>query len=298
MTDHEPHFAVMFADIAGSTRLYEKLGNKRAQAIVAEVLALLSVIIQRHGGTVVKTIGDEIMSHFPNAHAGASAALEIQQTLEKDAPRAQQKIAARIGLHWGPALLKHNDLFGDAVNIAAAITGIARARQIITTGETIGQLTSPPLRRSRLLDHIQIKGKQQQIIVHELIWEEKGDVTTLIPALAMPTVAADAGPLILRCGTHAYRCGSTDIFMLGRADDCALVVPSHLASRQHARIECRRGKYMLMDQSTNGTWLRNEDQPDIYLRREEIQLRGRGLISLGEAIQPNNPALINFETPA
>jgi predicted component of type VI protein secretion system len=69
-----------------------------------------------------------------------------------------------------------------------------------------------------------------------------------------------------------------------------------MTSRQHARIEFRRGKFVLVDQSTNGTWVRGDDGKDHYLRREELALWGEGMISLGDRIHPEHPATIRYRT--
>lgn len=303
MTGNNAHYAIMFADIAGSTRLYETLGDKDAKAVVGATLELMSEITRRFGGTVVKTIGDEVMSRFPDADAGIAAACAIQETLEDQTALhsslkiAGMKVAVRIGVHWGPALLENGDVFGDAVNVAARMAGIARARQIITTDDTIKKLSPMLAGKARLFDRAQVKGKQAEIAIHEVIWEEQAEVTRITTMRAIPPVDATATrSLLVRCGADEkpVPADHAAAFVLGRADNCNLVVPGTLASRQHARIECRRGKYMLIDQSTNGTWVRTEDGKDTYLRREELALHGSGVISLGEEIRMDNPALIHF----
>ncbi len=301
MTRIDTHFAVMFADVSGSTRLYETLGDKDAKALIGNVVDRMSTITRDHGGIVIKTIGDEIMSRFPSADAGIHAACAIQEAMEASPPvRPGTKVAVRIGLHWGPALLEGGDVSGDAANIAARMAGIAKARQIITTEDTVKNLSSALAEKARMFDRASVKGKVAEIVIHEVVWEEKEDVTTIVSMHtggntgATPTTA----PLIIRCGKieKLFR-SDAGVFVLGRADDCNLTVPSTLASRQHARIEFRRGKYILIDQSTNGTWVRTQDGKDVYLRREELPLWGDGLISLGEEVQPDNPALIHFKTP-
>ncbi|MFZ5755269.1 MAG: adenylate/guanylate cyclase domain-containing protein [Pseudomonadota bacterium] len=300
MSKTEGHFAVMFADVSGSTRLYETLGDKDAKAAIGATVDLMSELTTRHGGTVIKTIGDEVMSRFPTADAGIQAACGIQEALEDRAPlRNGSKVAVRIGVHWGPALLENGDVFGDAVNIAARMAGIAKARQIITTEETVRKLNADLAGKARVFDRTQVKGKQTEIVIHEVVWEEQEDVTRITAvrtAVASDTTATR--PLMVRCGNTEKPVANDGLaFVLGRADTCNLVVPSTLASRQHARIEFRRGKYILIDQSTNGTWVRMQDGKDVYLRREELPLWGKGLISLGEEVRADNPAAIHFRMP-
>ena len=66
-TEHHPsvQLAILFADVSGSTKLYETLGNTRAQTIISKALEVLSQAAGRHQGTIVKNIGDELMCTFP-----------------------------------------------------------------------------------------------------------------------------------------------------------------------------------------------------------------------------------------
>ena len=298
MPPKEAQFAVMFADVAGSTKLYEKLGDTAAKALIGETVSRMSDITRRLGGTVVKTIGDEVMARFPAAEPGIIAAITIQEALEKNPPRGIP-VAVRIGVHWGPALLENNDLFGNTVNIAARVAAIAKARQIITTEETVVKLGPLLQEKARLFDRTQVKGIQNEVVTHQIVWESHDEVTTLAPTGGFSVMLASADPLEVRCGEEVREMAcDADAFTLGRADTCNLPVPSTLASRQHARIEFRRGRYILIDQSTNGTWVRLEDGKEVYLRREELQLWGRGVISLGGEVSGGDVALVYFKAPA
>lgn len=300
MSQPESHFAVMFADVSGSTRLYEALGDNDAKAIIGATVELMSEITRKHGGTVVKTIGDEVMCRFPKADAGILAACTIQETLEEQPPvRPGVKVAVRIGVHWGPALLENGDVFGDAVNVAARMAGIAKARQIITTEDTVHILSPSLAGKARMFDRAPVKGKQAEMVIHEVVWEQQEDVTRITAVRSGSTGDTTAvRPLLVRCGSDKKSVPNDGLpFVLGRAENCNLVVPGNLASRQHARIEFRRGKYILIDQSTNGTWVRTQDGKDVYLRREELPMMGTGTISLGEETRDDNPALIHFRMP-
>ena len=109
--------AVLFADICGSTRLFEKYGDRRARQIETRVLDVLTSGTVAHDGVVIKTIGDEIMSRFASAQQAVSAACEMHRALKEDKELAELNIAVKIGLHYGPVLVEKGDLFGDAVNV-------------------------------------------------------------------------------------------------------------------------------------------------------------------------------------
>ena len=74
---------VLFVDVCGSTKLYETLGNARAQAVIAKMLAILSQSATRHLGTIVKTIGDEVMCTFSSAREAAEAAVDMQRSIKE-----------------------------------------------------------------------------------------------------------------------------------------------------------------------------------------------------------------------
>lgn len=296
MSTPDTCFAVMFADVSGSTRLYEKLGDYTAKAVIDDCLERMIEATHLHGGTIVKTIGDEIMSRFDTADAGIQAACSIQEMMERRPADHGMRVSVRIGVHYGPAILEGGDVFGDAVNVAARMAGIAKARQVITTEETVSCLSPHLATRTRLFDRVAVKGKQVETVVFEMVWEAPTDVTCVMTRLpAAVDAGTQADTLQVRCGAEEKQLrGDGSVFVLGRGDNCDLVVPSALTSRQHARIEYRRGKFILVDQSTNGTWVRLQDGSDVYLRREELPLWGEGVISLGEAIRDNDPALVHF----
>ena len=111
--------AVLFADVAGSTQLYETLGDEAARLLVGNCLQSLSRVTERHGGRVVKTIGDELMCRFPSADAAVTAARVMQEMTRKMSSAGGVTPSIRAGLHYGSMIEEDGDLFGDAVNLAA-----------------------------------------------------------------------------------------------------------------------------------------------------------------------------------
>jgi class 3 adenylate cyclase len=283
--------AIVFADISGSTRLYELLGDLRARERTSRCLAVLTQVIQRHSGTVIKTIGDEIMSTFPGAEAAVQAACAMQEALVADVAPGETPLEIRVGLHYGSALMESGDVFGDAVNVAARIVALAKARQILTTRQTV-ELLSPGLRTStRHTDRALVKGKQEEIDVYEVIWRE--DDLTRMEGFEIPVAGAQAR-LSLRFRDQEFAVDhSRPVITMGRGQQNDIVILDTLASRMHARIEYRRGKFVLLDQSTNGTYVL-QDGERAYLRREELVLKGAGVITLGRAAEIEAPEAIHF----
>ncbi|HWU84189.1 MAG TPA: adenylate/guanylate cyclase domain-containing protein, partial [Rhodocyclaceae bacterium] len=150
---------VLFADVAGSTRLYEKLGDAEALRAIERCLNRVERAIASCGGKVVKTIGDELMATFATAELACHAATVMHARIEGLPSVAGGKLAIRVGFHFGSVLVDGVDVFGNTVNIAARITEVAKAREIITSAET-AQLLPESVRNSSVkpLPAITVKG--------------------------------------------------------------------------------------------------------------------------------------------
>jgi class 3 adenylate cyclase len=273
--------AVLFADVSGSTRLYETVGDAEALACIDACLGALRGITERHRGRVVKTIGDELMCVFPNANACAEAASEMQAHMLDRPPVAGVKLAIRVGFHHGPLLESGNDVFGDTVNLAARMAGIAKAGQIITTRQSVELLSAPMRAASRCLDALAVKGKQSEIDVHELIWQESDELTLHAGRIERPIAAPQLR--LIHDGREILVGPERPSILLGRDATCDIVITDRLASRQHAKIERRRDKFVLSDQSSNGTFVAAGGRPEIVLKREEFILQGSGTIAFGHS---------------
>jgi adenylate cyclase len=277
--------AVMFADVTGSTKLYETLGDEGANRIIGKVLDVMAKITETHQGFVIKTIGDEIMCRFGSANACVRAAKEIQEEIAGGVEGESIKIQIKIGLHFGPAILMEDgDVFGDAVNVAARMAQIAKGDQIITTAETIKLLDADLQDLSRQFDRTNVRGKEEQIVIYQVVWETSDDVTRIEVMTAPEDVQVKYLELVL--GGQTTRIASSDnrTFVIGRGVQSDLLCQTKLASRSHAAIEFRRGKFLLTDQSSNGTYVKTDDGENIFLRRQELMLWGGGFISLGAEV--------------
>lgn len=272
---------VLFADISGSTSLYEQLGDIAARRAVADCLTLMTREIVNHGGEVIKTIGDELMCSFDTPTAAARAATETQNALMG---MEHTTLSVRIGFHHGPVLLESGgDVFGDSVNLAARVAGLAKAGQIITTQSTLSQLPPEIRASSRFVDHAPVKGKRSNVDIFELIWVQE-ELTHMATGVLMEPVIAYRLQLEYAGQEILLDPGSAGI-SLGRHKSCDMTVNHTRASRNHARIEYRHGQYFLIDQSTNGTFIEYErDSEVIFLRRDGLPLRGRGHLVLGSKL--------------
>jgi len=277
--DQARQVTVLFADVSDSTKLYESEGDEVAMEAIARCVDRLRQTVESSGGRVVKTIGDEVMAAFPTPDAAAYAASSMQYGIEALAPVGTIKLGVRIGFHSGPVIQSENDLFGDTVNLAARLVEQAGRGQIIISRETSDQL-GPVFRGfKRPLYAIHVKGKAEEVELCELIWRHADDMTMSVASSA----SARPEPLALHLkyrDREVIRRRADDSIAIGRAADCDLVIANNRVSRKHCTIERRQDKFVLMDQSTNGTYVTADGGGEILLRREELRLGNHGWIAL------------------
>ena len=290
----------MFADVAGSTAIYQNMGDELARERISNALNTLIDIAQRHEGHLVKTIGDEILVYFKDVDMALWAAHMIQEVMEDDKKPETIGVSIRIGMQFGSVISETNDIFGDTVNVAARIASMAKARQILCTKEMASLVNSPELSSClRHFDHIRVKGKKDLLDIYIFSWEKDGDITNMAPVTGFSGLARQkqGEKLTLTYQDKRYKIPvSTTTYVLGRGAECNLFVDGDLISRYHSKIEHRRGKFIITDQSTNGTFIKTQGGQEIFLRREELTLFGSGFISLGKEVDPSHEGTILFHS--
>jgi len=291
------NMAILFADVSGSTKLFETLGDATARSKIATCLDTLSRVTAEYKGTVIKTIGDEIMCTFQTADDAANAACDMHEALDVDVTEGSiathTAIQIRVGFHYGPAIMEGGDVFGDAVNVAARMAAQAKGGQIITTQSTLDLLSPARRAGSRFVDRAPIKGKKEEIEIYEVIWQEE-DVTRMATGLLQDLPKTEVKLIVTYNNQRIELNKSKSILMMGRSQQCDLPIDEKLASRQHVRIELRRDKFFIVDQSTNGTHVLIENEGASFLRREEMLLSGNGKISLGRAFDEGPTEVVHF----
>jgi adenylate cyclase len=287
---------ILFADVSGSTRLFETKGDLEARRLIAAVLDALTTICQQHGGRVIKTIGDEIMCTFPGALNGVLAACDMQRKMGREIEFVRDSLAVRIGLHHGEALEEADgDVYGDAVNTAARMASLAKREQVVTTAATYDSL-SGKVPEARSLGKARVSGKLLPIEIVDLIWQEDTSGMTMVQSAIRGPAAEEKATLRLR---HRAQQVTLDPesrpFSMGREPSNQLTIEADWVSRTHAMIEYKRGHFMIADRSTNGTYVRIGDDDEIKVHRDELHLRKAGTISLGQSFDVNTGDIIYFE---
>lgn len=290
MARQKTSMAMLFADVSDSTRLYEALGDTAAFGKVRECLAMLTEVASEFDGRVVKTIGDGAMCVFPTADAAAEAAGEMQSQVSQRLGEGKTKLMIRIGFHFGPVIEEGEDVFGDAVNLAARMSGIALPGQVVTTSETVETMSERLRETTRRLTTMPVRGKVVEVEVHEFMWQASTE-RTVIPGRPRAPVAG-SGPSI-KLSYRGREILMKDTVWFGRGPDNTVVIADRMASRRHAKIELRSGKFVLVDQSSNGTYV-TLGGSEMRLRREETFLHGYGVITFGHGVSDAGTEVVEF----
>jgi class 3 adenylate cyclase len=287
---------ILFADISGSTKLFESRGDVAARSITSAILAALGEIAVRHAGRVIKHIGDEIMCTFPGAMNALQAAIEMQRRVAADAAWQRDRLAMRIGLNHGEALEEDGDVYGDAVNLAARVADHAKREQIVTTLASVQAVNAMGTFKTRNLGQIRVAGKQHPIDIVDVIWQEDTSNVTMVARAIRLDAPGTMHKLVMRSRGQVIELNEmSPPFGLGRDPGNNLVVDNEWVSRNHAIIEFQRGFFTLTDRSTNGTYVRLGDDDELRLHRDTIQLRKSGSISLGQSVDRDPDNVVYFQ---
>ena len=245
--NNETEVAILFADVVGSTRLYEVLGDRRARDTILTCVEVMRGATERNRGSVIKTIGDEILAIFPTADDAVNAAAEMQHD---------------VGVH--PGLL----IDGQHVAIRAV---------------------------TRQIDLTPVRGHREDVELFEILWQQE-DATSMLPSIAIDARTGHRPRRVrLRYQGREYVLGEgRDTLTLGRAEDNDIVVKGDLISRFHARVELARHKFLLVDQSTNGSFVTSPGGKESFVRRDSVALEGQGLIGLGHIPEPRSNDSIQY----
>jgi len=285
---------VLFADIAGSTRLIEDVGDQAARQLMLDCLAVVAEVVEAGGGAVKDRIGDELVCTFPDPDAAAAAAVSMHAKVS--AAHAQGRLSRplrlRVGFLHGPILETGEGIFGATVHAAARLSALAKAGQILTTRATLDLLDRERARRSRFFDNVVFKGMAGLQEVHELVWSMSA-TTAHIP-LRKAVVKTRAVELSYE-GKRIRVDESRPRVELGRDPACDLCVDGRAVSQLHARVLWASGSIRIEDVSTNGTVVERKGASPVRLHREQADLAGSGILRLGMPDRDDLSALVDYQ---
>jgi class 3 adenylate cyclase len=294
---------VLFADLRGSTSLYETLGNAEATTVVTHTVGTVARAVPACGGQVVKTLGDGLMAVFDDSSQGMLAAQQMHEDLDQLVSRGRERGASpglrglrlQVALARGEVVEMAGDCFGDAVNVAARLLDHAGDNETLVTAQVLTGLPLAAQKRFRNLDWMHLRGRAEPVQVYVLGGRRGADTA----ATQFGPVLHHAEPEAVRLVWHAVNevyDGEHMPVVLGRSPQAHFRVDDSRVSRSHARLDWHGGMFQLTDLSYNGTYVRfNNAEEMVSLRRGSCTLHGSGIIGLGGS--PADPAApsVRFE---
>jgi len=277
--------AIAFADLADSTRLFRELGDAAARDLTQGFYARVAAVLPRHGGRLVKTLGDGVMCAFPSADTAVMAMSDLHGNIA--AIRApEQPLRIHSGISFGSVIAEGADMFGTTVNVAAYLAAIARVNQILATQATVNRL-SPPIRAcARAAYSARLKGDDRESLVHEILWQTDRSGITNVNSTGVGRLPADEGALQFHFAGAMHRLNAfKPRLAFGRDTTNDIVVADDFVSRTHAVVEVDTMRFKLIDRSANGTYVAFDGAPgEARVLRGETVLHGSGRISLGRPL--------------
>lgn len=293
---------VVFADLVGSTGIFERLGDESAGRFVTQLTGALSKTFEQHCGRVVKLLGDGLFVVFPAEGDALAACVAIQNRLQEKPVYPGGSGAAvqmQMGIEAGEVVEIDGDCYGDAVNSAARLADLAGAEQILTTQRVRDALEPPQQAQLRSLGPMYLRGKSEVIDVFRVDWQPDRDSDATVRGVSMFKAGKQSLLELCALGQTLQLEPSGQKLTLGRAATASLSLNDSRVSRVHATVEWRGGHFILSDASSFGTWVYvgNQNEP-VVLRRTECHLVGQGQITLGCERDAESAPLVVFSVRA
>jgi adenylate cyclase len=295
---------VLFADLRGSTALYETLGNAEATSVVTHCITALAAPVAEHKGQLVKTLGDGLMAVFDDPRDAVASSVRMHDVLEVIAMRGSERGASsglralrlQIGVARGEIVEMAGDYFGDAVNVAARLLDHAGDNETLVTAEVLAGLPQETRLRFRSLDRLVLRGRAEPVQVHVLGGRRSADsaVTQFGGMLGTPVLEPDGLRLAWQQQQRVFASQQMPV-VLGRSTQASFCVDDSRVSRSHARVDWHGGSFQLTDLSYNGTYVRFADGEIVSLRRGSCALHGSGAIGLGGTPEDPDSASVHFD---
>ena len=277
--------SVVFADLVGSTGIFERLGDETAGRFVTQLTTTLAKVFELHQGRVVKLLGDGLFVVFQQESQALTACIAIQERLLQKPVRpggTGAPVQMQMGIESGEVVEIEGDCYGDAVNSAARLADLAGADQILTSQRVRDALPEEQQGKLRPLGPMFLRGKTEATEVYRVEWQPQRDFDATVMGVSIMTPRGEALLELNATGKSVWLDPRGGQVTLGRGANANLTINDSRVSRIHATVEWRGAHFVLADVSSFGTWVYfgNQTEP-VVLRRAECYLVGSGQIALG-----------------
>ena len=277
------NLGILYVDVIVSSPAHTLAGDVAAFPEVRACLSMCHDLVIKRGGNAVKTGFDGAMFSFADADAALLAGREMQALVQQHPTRQARDVSIRIGLHFGSPITA-----GVAAQRVALLAG---SGQIFTTGETLESLSPQQREMIRKLE-LPSRAKSQSITVYDVIWHT-GHVSAASPG-GPRAIAHANGVARLRVIYLGHETEVDTKITIGRRPGHGIELNDPSASRDHAYIERRTDKFVLVDHSSHGTFISAKDEGEHKLHHGEVVLHDSGVLSFGSPARHQAPEVVKF----
>ncbi len=298
MSEAEKPRSVLFAELSGTSLLREKIEDSEALRAIDRCVRRMRRVVETGGGSVVKSDTDRLIAVFNLADEAFHAAIEMQQRVADLPPVSGVKLAIGVSFVCGFVREEEAGITGTDVELAAQLAAIAKPGQILTDADSRAALSSALQPGTRDLGPAS-GGKAGTTGIFELIAADMP--APLVKLVVEPTVetrnSRPQGPCLrLRYGGKNHTLDDrSPVIKMGRGVNNDVVVNDRRASRHHARIERRGEQIVVIDTSTNGTFVTLQGKPELLLRQGDCVIHGKGVICFAASATDSDADCAEFE---
>jgi adenylate cyclase len=284
---------VLFVDISDSTTLYAQRGDAIAFGLAKACLDLAAAQVEAAGGRVLRHVGDGILAAFATPGQSLRAAIQIKQAMEDPTCSLESEgVRVHSAMSSGPAVLLADDVYGDVANVAARLVGRAGAGEILLSGKVYEGLPADLRARVQLIDEMLLRNRPTPVLVYKYVADSqlatiRAGATRRASTAVMEVIHDD---LLFVVGPERPR------VTMGRDPENDVRIEDDVVSHQHAEITIVGDRFILVDRSTNGTYVYPDNGPMLRVLREELVLTGAGRIGLGIE-ETSRPILYRIAAP-
>lgn len=282
------NFCVLATEVIGGALLAQRLGETEARRAVDRCMNRIGRVVESNAGLLMNVTGDSLCAGFERCDAGVQAACEMLERVASLPPLSGVRLPIHIGLHYGQ-VEEPTPAGGEAVEMAGRLMAMARPGEALASGPAVMLLSTATRQFAVAAQERSARGADLEWPLFTL--GSRAGVTTSLPPASRLSQRLQVRH---QQDFHVVE-DHRPILLLGRELGNDVVVIDPRASRQHARIERRREGFVLVDQSTNGSFVIQEGAAEQCVKRGELLLAGQGRIGCGFSAGEVDRDLVFFE---
>ena len=295
MTKSEVKLPAVFIEIAWDEGKARKHGQINTQNLVLKAMSIVTDIVKKHGGKIVRTSDRQVFCTFPNTKKSIQAVINQQRAIAQEELLQVIETSLKIGLHYGETKLSKDDVSGEAASIAEKIKLVAQSGQILVSRDSVQEIPTALDIQFTKRGKLKVKGRILKIEVLEAIWKETSGTLTVYTDEIVKSPPSLDSVLVLKFKGKKYKLGkSRSSFLIGRSNENDIIIDETSISRQHASVKFKNGRFRLADQSKNGTYLKTESEEEHFLNQNDMLLEGKGVFCPGHKIENDYPYLVYY----